>query len=355
MAKTAQFISHETDIEDIYTVAPQQPIEKTNAETLADAWVEALTSDPQAFISVNRQPNGGNGTMEFVARFPADKYDYGQLLSHLQQKYGGGDYRILLYAKGKLRANKLETIATEKNIAETPHNMDGVAGILRSVMDTMEKQNRQIMELMSQRQNPQQMETDFLNKMLMYKQLFDRGDSGAGNGLSMVRDTLGFIKDMGVTIGGVAPERETGFLDVLDKATPLLAAAMTRGNNPEPQYKQNPAPRNPQMIQQMMIKAGVKQLLTAARKGSDPAIYAEMLLDQVPEETVKQFITAPDSFAKLCQIAPECAQFQTWFAELAEHVKALLGMESTVSDQYNDLTDDADGATLDSDEPEIDA
>ena len=54
----------------------------------------------------------------------------------------------------------------------------------------------------------------------------------------------------------------------------------------------------------------------------------------VPENVLSNFIGGPDSVKKLAQIDPRVQQYAPWFIQLGEHIKAMLGMPSTVGDLY---------------------
>jgi hypothetical protein len=53
------------------------------------------------------------------------------------------------------------------------------------------------------------------------------------------------------------------------------------------------------------------------------------------------FFNSPTGLADLVKIAPEVANHSAWFGELAEHIKAQLGLPSRVSDLYDDAESDS--------------
>ena len=324
------------DIIDVeYDAQPNR--EQTDAEKKTDAFADALASDSEAFVNVSRQLLGGNSPMEFVGRYPADKYDYGQLQVLLQQKYGGGDYRLMLYANGKLKQNKLLSIASEIKGADNRPSIGGEVGsILNTVLERMDRMQQQFMV----QQKPQQTEEDFLNKMILYKQLFSDGKS-AGNPMAQVKETLELMNLLkeGNTI---EHEPENGFSKLLESLAPVAVAAMQqpqRQQNPQP----NPQPKtNPQSSQQnMQLLAGLSTLVKAAAKNANPATYAEMVLDMIPEESIKPYIEKHGAFAELLKrYAPQAMQYAAWFDDLREHLAACLGLPSKYADLY-DAPEDA--------------
>lgn len=331
--KQATFIGAD-DVTDVFTVdnAFVSPVQKTDAENRTDALAEALSDDPDAFINVSRQLSGGNSPMEFVGRYPADKYDFGQLQAHLQREYGGGDYRLMLYAKGKLRANKLITIATKIASATGPQTSTGgeVSQILATIMTTMRDQNERMISLMASQKTD---EMEMLNKIQLYRSIFSDGNSGGGNALSQISETVALLGSLGIEVGAGQKEEGNAFTALIEKAAPLFVSAAQQ----QPQYKPNPSPRGEKpMFGNMTLKMGISQLLKAAAKNGDASLYAEMVLDQLSPETVKNFITSPDALDKMRQLDARVGEYLPWFTDLAEHIKAMLGMPSKYAHLYGE-------------------
>ena len=316
-------------------------IEPTDAEKKVDAIREALNSDPEAFLSVARQLNGGNSSMEFVGRFPADKYDLAQLQAYLQSHFGGGDYRVKLYAKGKIAANTLLSIA--KQVEEMSSNKLNENNALSAVLTRVDNMQQQMMAFMQQ-QNSGQSRKEMLEEMLMYKQLFSDGGNSR-DPLQQLRDIMALQQDLG--LGGLpAPEeKEPGFGGLIEKLTPLITAAMQQPVQITPQQHPQPHPQQPHHQQrqqnqqanqmQFMLKTGIKTLLTAAQKGSDPGMYADLILDQLPQEFINQLLAMPDPMAAMSAYEPQITAHKEWFANLIEHVKGQLGMPSIFAHLYS--------------------
>lgn len=335
---------------------PQQT--RTDADEKTDAILDALKEDNAAYLNVTRQTMGGNSPQQFVGRFPADKFDFGQLQAHLQQNFGGGDYRVMLYAKGRVRANKLLSIADA--IIKRPET--GVAGevgvLLNQVMQQMDRMNQQIVTILQDKNTGSQSRMEMMQEMMMMKQLFSGGEKS--NGLGQLTEAIEVMKTLGVNIGGQSEDSGGGFGNLLNLAAPLLQKAM-EAPQPAPVYQQNPAPvltRQPPVNNQpqppqadprkkemnLMIRVGINQLVAAAKRDGDHHEYAVMVLDNIPEETAKGFFSDPTGMAKLIQIQPEVGNHLIWFETVGEHVKALLGLpcRPEISELYDEdeLTDE---------------
>lgn len=327
----AQFIP--ANIEDVTTFEIENESRpKTDAERKADALEAALNDDPSAYLNVSRELSGGNAPMEFVGKYPADEYDFGSLQEHLQKKFGGGKYRVMLYAKGKLRANKLLKIAEEIALKSTSLNQDNT---LLAVLERMDAMQRQMMELVREK-NSQPSRSDFMREMMMYKEFFSStNQNNSGSIISQMRDVMELQKEL--TNGLLPqPEKEPGFSDLIDKLTPLVTAAVNSTN----QTRTNPVSKTPEQKAKeesaFIIKAGLNQLLTAAKKNSDPATYAEMIIDQFPQPLITQLANSPNAISQINVLLPESKDYSQWFIDLIEHVKAQLGMPSKFEELYSE-------------------
>lgn len=338
--------------------------DKTDADVKTDAIYDALKEDNAAYLNVTRQLSGGNSPQQFVGRFPADKFDFGQLQAHLQEHFGGGDYRVMLYAKGRVRANRLICIAERVKHDTTPDA--GIATVLNQVMTQMERMNNQMLSIMQDKQSGGKSRMEMLQEMMLMKQMFS-GDKNAG-GLGQLTEALEVLKTLGVKIGGDSDNESSGFGGLLNMAAPLIQKAIeTPRPMAPPQYRPNPLPAQPPIIpttpkpqnseqnkMQLLIQMGVNQLVTAARRNGDHHEYATMVLDNIPEDKAREFFNDPEGVAKLIKIQPEVSKHLEWFRVLGEHIKAMLGLpcDPEINALYDDdLPGDSDGAIL---EPTID-
>lgn len=351
MAKQAQFLPV-NDIEDVYEVGEIQPPEpKTDAEKKTDAIADALNDDGSAFINVSRQRNGGNSPMEFVGRYPADKFDFGQLQAVLQSNYGGGDYRCILYANGRVRANKLITIATRENNGPEITATGEMGQFMNGVMNVMREMQQQMLALAQENKTGGTSRMDMMNEMILMKNLFSSDTQPQGNIITQMKDLMGLQSEIQGMLPAPSDSEDKGFGDLVEKFTPLMTAAMNSQPNPQVVPEMQPTPEQ-QRAQQMkaMLSMGIQQLLRAASKNADHGQYAELVLDQVPESVIRQVVIAPDAIDKLCSINPKVREFSPWFLLLGEHIKAQLGEPSTVSPLYQeadiDLTPETGGDSV---------
>ena len=325
-------------LDDEAEVRPQ-----TEAEAKTQSIQDALNEDPEAFLNVSRQIGSGKTSMEVVGRFPADKDDYGQLQAHLQENFGAGDYRIMLYVKGRVRANKLLTIAQPLKPANVSTQQDNVTML---ILNQLEKMQNQIVSIMQEKQTGGNSRMEFMQELMMMKQIFS-SDNKPSSGIKDIVDTIGSLKELGLNIGGVIEPEEKGFGDLLALAAPVLQNITAP--QAAPAYQPNPIAQKPQLTPEqkeaqkmnMMLRLGIGQLIAGAKRNSPHDTYATLVIDNIPEAQIMAFFNSPTGFADLVKIAPEVANHSAWFGELAEHIKAQLGLPSRVSDLYDDADSDS--------------
>lgn len=320
----------------------------TEATDKAEALADALKDADDGYLTVHKS-SGGNLPEEFVTRIPADKFDIGQIQDYLATHYGGGDYRVRLYIGKKIRANKLISIATPIDKSANSATPAGeAAGILSVVLNRLESQQKQMMMLMQQSQTQATSRTEFFQELILMKQIFGN-DGGNKSTINELLGTIEALKTLGIQVGN-QPEKEEsdGFGTLLEKMAPLVEAAVSHPRQPTDEQKVNQM----NMMQSAILKAKIEPFIKAAIKNSDPAIYADMLCDQMDEAQIKGYLLAPDSMDKLMTVDKRLPALRPWFELLVEHVKACLGMDSSVSGLYDNEETGIDDAPLGGDLPE---
>jgi len=341
--------------ENAHVITWEEPtIEMTDQEKKSESLFDALRDEPNSYINVLRQPHGGKQAMEFVTRVDADKFDWGGLMAFLQQSYGGGEYRVMAYANGKLKGNKLITIANPVSNTALATPQDSVT---QSLINQLREMQNQIVSLANEKNTGGNSRKEMLEEMMLFKQLFDTGAKSSG-GVRELLDTISGLRELGLNIGGVETE-DSGWGNIAEKMLPLLGAVLTPQAAPVIQAQPNPAPRPQSQPQQkppqpntgknqmlMFLKMGLAQLVNAAAKNSDPYDYATLVMDNVPQEALKEFFTQPD-MTKLEALDSRVSTYKEWFALLGEHIKYRLGMPSTVAGEYDEeLTEEEDEDNL---------
>lgn len=340
MVPKAQFLAADDDITDVFHVNTENPddINTSQKSRLQDILDDLNNTDDDVNLSVYRQsPLGGKSSMVFLATFPPDKYTMDELQLWLRDNHGSGDYRVQIRSGGKLRANKLISVEAPQAESNTRRPTSEAGEVLSVVMQAMEKQNAMLASMMNQA--PQQTEEDIMRKMVLYKELFSSTNNAPGNALTQLTETMGVLNSLGIEVGG-QKEPEDSFVNLLEKMTPVFEAAVT---SPAATPKPNPSERP--MIN-IKLKIALETALRAASKGSDPEIYAQMLVDNLGAEKTAAFLSDSTIGEKLLKIAPKIANYSDWFDQLMEYAKAMVGMPSQYADLYVNEVGDINAENL---------
>lgn len=336
MAKVEFLEAEDVELEE-YTVTNAPT---TSADLATDSLVAALNDvSGSATVSLHRQNGSGKESLTFLDSFSPDKYAPDDLLLHIKNSYGSGDYRIHVRENGRLKANKHVSIEAPKIVSrETSGNNSGMDQLIAMI----QQQNRVIVETLQSNQNQNQgnSKAEFLKEMMIYKELFG-GAPQKSQGFGEILQTVNGLKELGINVGGIQTEKEEGFGDILDKMSPMITALLSQPQQPpqQPQYKPNPQPRNPQETEakkvNLALKMGLMALVKAAKNNSDTAFYADMIIDQFPSDKL-EMLFASDALEQLIKIEPKVLEYKEWFLDVLEHLKGICGKPSKYSDQYND-------------------
>lgn len=337
---TADFLpARDNDIQDIvFDTADEQP--QTEFDRKLEDFSQAMVDlGNNGEILVKRQTAGGKDPMEHVGYFEPDEYSYGQLVEHLRDNYGGGKYRIYLRANGKNRGNSLVHIASKTTAqnGESGHNAHGeMSNVVSTVMGAIREQNERMNNMLQQtKADPMADMERMFGMMTMMRTAMGLDTQQTNGGLAQLKESLEVMESLGVTVNQKGEDESAGFVGVLEKLAPAITAAASAPQQQQQQPRPNPQPRQGEpMFNNVLIKSGLAFLLKAAKDNADPASYAEMIFTQLGEARVREFITAPDAAEKLLKLDKRVAEYSVWFDDLAEHVKAHLGLESKFGHLY---------------------
>jgi hypothetical protein len=337
---------------------------KSDADIKADLLSEALLEDANSFVMIHRLISGGNMPEEYISRLPADKYDYGQLLEYLRENYGGGDYRVRLYVKGRLKkgGNKLIQIAkkiTPSNVALS--HAGEAASILDTVLGRMEENNQRMLQILQSRTEPTSSRKDMLEELAMMSTIINGGQK-SGSMLGAVKEMAEVMTLMQGLSGGV--EKESMLTSALNAFAPVAVAALQRPQGPVVRQYTQPRPvktvntptqkpvtepkkeTNPMDEHAAAIKQIITVLETLGENGVAPSAIAEKITESIDTQekfdALETWVTNPTCIDDLVKLDKNVERYKSWFLLLIEHVKAQMGLSSSVSDEYED-EDEEDG------------
>jgi len=199
-----------------------------------------------AQIGLYRQTGSGREPMTFLDEFPSDRFDSMGLQRHIRDTYGTGTYRIFVKVNGKLVKGGNKSISVESKKSQ-----EGGSD-LKLILLAMEQNNRALIEAIKPKKDDDS-EEKFLEKMIKYKTLFSSGESSSG--IAGIRDSLKFVKELGIAVGGAKEEKEPSILDSIAQLAPLLQAAIV-GNA---QHQQNQIIAHPAKVFNQGVRIETKK------------------------------------------------------------------------------------------------
>jgi hypothetical protein len=162
-----------------------------------------------------------------------------------------------------------------------------------------------------------------------------RGDGGTG---STVMDVLrDGVKALGPHLGTLAANAQAngappGMLPTapgpgapIPRHLPTMpSGAMPPPPGPVPGVTPQEGPPMFAGIQNAMFRKYVAMLVDKAAADADPALYAELILDNAPFELIEGFLQRPELAAELARFDPRVLQFRAWFGELETSLRQMI-------------------------------
>lgn len=166
------------------------------------------------------------------------------------------------------------------------------------------------------------------------------GNSNKQSEMDIFMRALEFAKDINRT--------ETNWIDVVKEvASPLLgtmAAGAPRIQGAIPSGAVNPnlkieshGATDVNILQRLQFLRGtIDQLIVQASRGKDPELYAEVLLDNIPEDVpvgqLLGWLERTDWWQQMCKFHKGVEPFKSWFEKLRENVLRFLKEETDSSE-----------------------
>jgi len=303
-------------------------------------------------------------------------------LTEIGKRYGGGDYRVRVYANGRVLTHKRIAIMEQK---ETPATAPGIGADLPALFAQQQAAMLDGFRMLAESlkpapQPPAPSMVEQLETFARLQSLMGGNQKQSGPDFSQMLDVLKQGMEMGRSGG------EQSMLDVLMRGIetfgPVITEAVKAGaQNPALMQQAAQVPQithqNPQaqaqamlvsetqtqtamqnedemnILQNQILKQSIGFLVKQAQAGNDPDTYANMVLDQMDEKTLTEFVNRPDWLDFLAQYNPGVKEpaNAAWFGELRVILVAYLteNEESGTSDDHATITGTNNATAVDVD------
>lgn len=293
-----------------------------------------LDSSGAAIIKVERMREGKRP--EYVGDMSPSSFT----LAQLQERFGGGEYALTVFdsARRYVKRTTVAIAAPLKPPAPAAVESSGFEKIASTMVEQMQAQSQLLQALLLQgRTAPAAADAATMRRQLLEEMQLMKGIMGSGQVMSPDKVLELLMKGMEIakeTGGG----GDTGWTDIAGKAIDVLgeplaallsSSAMVSATAPVASQEATSAGALMPPVQQQknaavvpmlnpMVKQYVSFLVRKAAAGADPTLYAELVLDNVPEAMVREFLADPDPVTKFAQFDARVLQHAEWFRDLGQ-------------------------------------
>lgn len=295
-------------------------------------------------------------------------------LDDLRDKYNGGEFRLYVSKDGRLFKN-MRVVVEPKQMPHVDHmapSTTGMADVLAVMRDGFAAQASALRDaLAAARPAPTPFATMDLPAIItaisgavaaLRPPTPAAPDTSKAidmfmQGLQLARELRDDAAPTDNSIGGM-------LRDVLK--SPIVAAAVQTAVQPQvppPARLPNPAAATPHPAQVSHAKPAVPQpapqpenqvlsyylgfLVGKAKIGSDPSLYAELVLDNVPDEQLTPMLQRGDALIDdLVAIHAPVAEHREWFLKLLAEINELLSPTDEVGDEPTGAANAVDATTI---------
>jgi hypothetical protein len=281
------------------------------------------------------------------------------IMDRLRDEHGGGDYEIRVYKNNKLHRKLTECIGAPppKPLFQPKDNSTEIMQGFNKLAELLAAQKAQ--PSVQTGTNALEMMTGFAALITAMKPLFDRPATPAVpavpqhdplelvlKGMEMARE-FGGEGNTGSTMMDILRDVVKGVAPALANMAATQAAAPAAlphnpggftlpppvtihppvpaapGNNPQPANAKVQPPMM-QSLQNIAMKKYIAMLCKKASEDANPELYAELILDNVPYETVKSYLSRPNLADEMAKLDGNVNKFRPWFAELETVLRGML-------------------------------
>lgn len=311
-----------------------------------------------------------NGVVEaFVAPMSLEEFNYVEV----QRRYGGGEFRFKLKnEKGQIkkvgtqmfegepithRTPQVTQQPTPPHLASYPYQSPPQQdATLPLALGELMKQNNAILQTLAQQQQMfgamlqnlgrQKSTIEIAQEFAAIKGLF----GGGGMDLDNLSKMVSIVKDIGGDGGGGGKTSEMDlFGKMIDQFGPAIIGGMQKDSMPNPSLPHMPLQPQPMPIPNpsspnfppsppypsqpstqkpdpeiMKLKMALSFLCSKAKENSDPALYADLVLDNAADDEIRALFANSNWLDQLATVHPPVREHAAWFTSLKTAIENIL-------------------------------
>jgi len=272
------------------------------------------------------------------------------ILSRLRDEYDGGQFEVVVYKNGRIVKRSKVLIEPPKKHAQyappsTAGNDQNAAFIAQGFSQLAEaiKEIKQIAAPIQQQINPMELMLGMFGAMAKMREIMEPPPRQHDNNFDVLLKGLELGKEF------ASPKGETTSADILLETVRTVLPALADigkketanhvANIPQNFVENRPKEVGAKMsIKDAMLKAQIENLVKCAAAGKDASLYADLILDNVPEEILMDWVTSSDVRKKLVSLVPAVGNHWSWFAQVVAIIKGELtgATESVITGNNHD-------------------
>ena len=339
----------------------QTVVEEADQPDELDGLLAELGGDDNAIVTVSKK--NSRGGREIVDRYHPRDLD----LMAIRDLYGGGEYVLTARRDNRfVKGFPRHVTVAERKTPPGEHGgignsaIDRLASMIEANNRNHQESMQKITELVLSQNNSSGSRKELLEEMQLIQALV-----GGNKNQGMSPDKMLELIQQGMSMGEQLAGKESGMFDVLKTALesfgkPLGEAAMmhmqnTAAGQPGNQVRQIPAgqPGQEAITQQQqpppqgenkMMKMYVGMLIGKAAADSHPGLWAEVIIDNIPNDQLEGILNQTDAGTYLANIDNRVINYPEWFASLDHELRNLLGVAPLASHVHTETSTEPGGA-----------
>ena len=294
--------------------------------------------------TVNVYRQGEGKSISFLFRTTPDEMTGGEIMERARDHYGTGDYRVHIRKGPRIVHNRPFSVeakqAPDPALAPAANQGLGIAEVIAMMQSSNDKMAlmfsetmRAMGEAMKSNQapafNPAEMQASLIQSLAALKSMTEKPDTPPSDPVAMLIQGITLAKELNPKEGetnssDLLLEGIKQFAPAIAQATQLGAARLGAPGNggmlPGPpadgQTAADAAKEKELGLRNMMLRQQLAFLIKQAENGKNPDLYAELLLDQLGETVVLDFIGKDDALEQLGKVNPGVMGQRIWFEAL---------------------------------------
>lgn len=351
---------------EITAETPESVEELSIAEILAE-----LGAEQEAKVTVYRRVHG-RAAGSWLFEYGLGDFALGEVMTRLRDQYKGGNFRLIIKNAGTNRIIRNipvdvespadDFLSRDRTQQPPPPSVD-LAGVMTQMRDMLFQQQadnqRMIVDIIkatSESRSSGSSLTELVQSLAALQQLSPKEKSGTDpqemlqlffegmkQGREMAEEKGGAdesVLQTAIKTFGPQLAEITKHLNISVNAPPPQAM-VPRGTAPQSlpparAIAEQPAgaPPTPETVNDSMqqwqqLQPFAAMLMRAAQLDADVEVYANLLLDQVPEEIISEWLESDEKYALLLGYLPaETTHLASWFDSLRQAVLELIASEN---------------------------